>query len=214
MVLQTVGDGYAPAAVSIATDLYAPTITPTKTVDKATARLGDELSYEIGLTNTGLDAATNVTLVDPIPAGTTYVPGSLVETGGDAPGARTDLAGDDRAEYNAALRAVVFRLGNGATIDAGGRLDVGRRTGVRFRVKVNDGGLADGTRIVNYGTASFRSETLQQPGSVRTPDAVTVVRVPDVTIEKTRDGDFEIGETTPFTLVVQQRRRRRPPTAA
>ena len=39
-------------------------------------------------------------------------------------------------------------------------------------------------------------------GSVRTPDAVTVVRVPDVTIVKTRNGDFEVGETTPFTLVV------------
>ena len=36
--------------------------------------------------------------------------------------------------------------------------------------------------VHRWEEASFRSETLQQPGSVRTPDAVTVVRVPDVTI--------------------------------
>ena len=85
---------------------------------------------------------------------------------------------------------------------------------MRFKVKVNDGGLADGTRIVNYGTASFRSETLQQPGSVRTPDAVTVVRVPDVTIVKTRNGDFEVGEYDAVHARGQQRRRRGAPTAA
>jgi len=53
-----------------------------KAVDRAVAKSGDQLQYTISLTNTGQLAATGVTLVDPIPVGTTYVPGSA--TGGAA----------------------------------------------------------------------------------------------------------------------------------
>ena len=203
IVLQTDGDGYAPAAVSIATDLYAPALTPTKTVDEAEARLGDELTYTISLQNTGLDTATDVTLVDPIPAGTTFVAGSLEVTAGAQPGAKTDATGDDQAEYDPATRSVTFRLGTGATAEDGGRLAVGDATELRFRARVNTTGLPGGARIVNSGTASFVSDTLGQSGSVKTPDAVTVVRVPDVTIDKSHEGRFEVGERTPFKLVVR-----------
>ncbi len=64
--------------------------TSVKTVDKAIALAGDTLTYAIALKNTGSINATGVSLVDPIPAHTAYVPGSV--TGG--------------AVYNAALAQI------------------------------------------------------------------------------------------------------------
>jgi len=52
-----------------------------KIVDKTFAKAGDRLTYRIRLRNTGLEDAERVTLVDPIPAFTTFVEGSLT---GDA----------------------------------------------------------------------------------------------------------------------------------
>ena len=43
---------------------------------------GDILEYTIVLSNIGNDDAVNLVLTDPIPAGTTYVPGSLQITAG------------------------------------------------------------------------------------------------------------------------------------
>lgn len=51
-----------------------------KTVDKANANIGDTLTYTIVLSNNGNVAANNVVITDPIPAGTTYVAGSLTGT--------------------------------------------------------------------------------------------------------------------------------------
>ncbi|MGL4450093.1 MAG: hypothetical protein ACRCTZ_02740 [Sarcina sp.] len=49
-----------------------------KTVDKEYADLGDELTFTINLVNTGNVTANNVVIVDSIPAGTSYIPDSLV----------------------------------------------------------------------------------------------------------------------------------------
>jgi uncharacterized repeat protein (TIGR01451 family) len=49
-----------------------------KAVDPAIARSGDALSYHIELSNIGLVSATNVALVDALPAQTTYISGSVV----------------------------------------------------------------------------------------------------------------------------------------
>ncbi len=54
----------------------------TKRVDRAEAQPGDMLAYTIVLSNSGTSTAPDIQLSDPIPAGTTYVPGSLSVTGG------------------------------------------------------------------------------------------------------------------------------------
>ncbi|MEG0297792.1 MAG: isopeptide-forming domain-containing fimbrial protein [Clostridium sp.] len=51
-----------------------------KTVDKTSANIGDILTYTIVTKNTGNVAANNVIITDVIPAGTTYVPGSVTST--------------------------------------------------------------------------------------------------------------------------------------
>ena len=67
--LSTSGDAYQPGVVTIATDLYAPRITATKTVDSATASLGDTLTYTVDVQNTGADGATSTTFTDVHPGG-------------------------------------------------------------------------------------------------------------------------------------------------
>ena len=124
--MTTSGDTYFPAVVTFATDLFAPNITSSKSVANITHpggpdRRGDDLRYTVSYTNTGSDAATNFVMRDAIPAGTTYVPGSLrITAGPQAPASPTDALGDDAAEFNSGTGEVVFRLGAGGNATTGG----------------------------------------------------------------------------------------------
>ena len=93
---------YYPGVITLATDLVLPVVEAVKTVQDlngGTALPGDILAYTIALRNSGNDGAGNLVLTDPIPAGTTYVPGSLRITAGANAGVLvTDAPGDDVAE--------------------------------------------------------------------------------------------------------------------
>src|SRR4029077_5786045 len=56
--LSTSGDAYQPGVVTIATDLFAPKITATKTVDRTTANLGETPTYTAAVHNKAPDGAT------------------------------------------------------------------------------------------------------------------------------------------------------------
>lgn len=159
--LATNNDRYYPAVVSFATDLFAPSVLPSKSavdLNGAPLQQGDVIRYDITGTNTGLDGATNLTVTDPIPAGTSFVPGSLdiVSSPGGISGSKTDASGDDQAEVSGSN--VVFRLGTGAGASSGGTLEPGESFEVRFRVRVNASTPA-GTTIENRATASMDAET-------------------------------------------------------
>ena len=53
-----------------------------KTVDDTTPNIGQTITFTLVVNNAGPDLATNVTVVDPVPAGFTYVAGSI--SGGDS----------------------------------------------------------------------------------------------------------------------------------
>ncbi len=154
VLLTTNGDTYYPGVVSFATDLYSPVFDATsftKTVtdlNGGTVRPGDVLEYTMTMRNTGQDNALACALRDTLPANVTYVAGSLSVASGPNAGTKTDASGDDVMDYLAAARCVVARLGTGATAAAGGRLDIGVTTSVKFRVTVN-AGTASGTAISN-----------------------------------------------------------------
>jgi uncharacterized repeat protein (TIGR01451 family) len=161
ITLTTSGDGYFPGVVTTAIDLFSPSIQPAKSFTDLNGGLvhpGDVIEYTVTLPNSGQDAATNLVFRDPIPANTTYVPGSLQVVSGANAGAKTDAAGDDQAEFDAAGNQVVYRLGAGANAATGGTLAIGASTTVRFRVTVN-AGTPDQTVIVNQGVANFNGKT-------------------------------------------------------
>lgn len=62
--------------VVITFDIVPDPIPIIKKVSKTAAKVGDVLTYTLTIPNNGLYPASNVVITDPIPAGTSYVPGS------------------------------------------------------------------------------------------------------------------------------------------
>lgn len=168
----TNGDGYYPQALVFLVNVFIPDLKTTfsKSVTDLNGGLvlpGDVLEYTVSFQNTGLDGATHVVLVDPIPAHTQYVPGSLrvVQNAIGAPtGIFTDAPLDDIAEYSPSCPeaggnpCVRFRLGTGADASQGGLIPPGQGAEVRFRVQVLPS--AAGNTLTNSAQVSYNSQTL------------------------------------------------------
>ena len=193
LLLATSGENYHPNIVTFATDLYVPIITQnvTKTVQDlngAPLVAGDIMRWTIGMSNTGMDTGTNLIVRDPIPAGTTFLPGSLrIVTGANA-GTKTDVAADDQAEFSnvpaacapVANPCVIFRLGTGANGTNGGNLAYTESTSITFDTTVN-AGLPAGTQITNSATVSYSGQTLATSFSTSSASATgTVLAAPDI----------------------------------
>jgi large repetitive protein len=180
LTLTTAGEVFYPGVVTFTTDLYAPDLTSTLTstdVNGGTLQPGDYIDYEIVVKNNGNDASINTVLTDAVPAGTTYVPGSLKIDGVS----KSDATGDDTADFatDTAQGKTTFRLGTGATATSGGGLAANATTTVTYRVQVNDA-TAGGTAITNVagltytanhngrnitGTSNTGSTTVAQPST-------------------------------------------------
>ncbi len=91
---------------------------------------GDQIRYQLNYQNSGNDASTSTTIIDNIPSGTTYKPGSLRINGV----VKSDAMGNDEAEYDLANNRVVFRLGTGANGTVGGEVAPGVSGNVTFEV--------------------------------------------------------------------------------
>jgi uncharacterized repeat protein (TIGR01451 family) len=102
-----------------ATDLTGGALTP-----------NDSIRYQIVYQNGGNDASTATTIIDNIPAGTSYAPNSLVINGV----AKTDALGDDEAEYDVTNNRVIFRIGTGANGTTGGEVNPAGNGNVTFKV--------------------------------------------------------------------------------
>jgi uncharacterized repeat protein (TIGR01451 family) len=216
------GDTYFPDVLTFATDIYQPDFSSasgfTKNVAKVagsaggTILAGDTLEYTLLMTNTGNDGTTNMVLSDSIPANTTYVPSSLQITTGANLGAKTDVSGDDQAEFTGS--SVVFRLGTGATSSVGGNIPPNGSTTVKFRVLVNAGTPAT-TVLSNQASIAYKSATLGTPftqlsdGDPNTPGAqpttVIVGAAPVANLSLTKSGTPDPvvpGQNITYTLTV------------
>lgn len=210
--------------VSLATEVYAPNLVSSiaKTVvddNGGSVGPGDLLTYTISFANSGQDGATNVVVTDPIPAGTTFVPGSLVAltnntnnggaTNGGATGPMTDANDGDVAAFSAGN--VVFRLGindsahdGGVGLGNGGMISAGYAGSFEFKVRVNDN-VAHGSVVTNTVTVTHNAQTI--PGFNATGNAsasVTVVNNgANLSITKANGTDPVIaGGTVSYTIVV------------
>jgi clumping factor A len=128
---------------------------------------GEEVEYSLTFHNTGSDASSNTIVRDALPAGVTFVPGSLQIVSGPNMGAKTDAADGDQAEYDSAMRRVVARLGMGASGTLGGSVASDGTSVVSFRVKVDDptrGKLANQAVVTAAGMRGSPSEDAQTDG--------------------------------------------------
>lgn len=189
ITLTTSGDTYYPGVVAFATELYAPVFDAanfTKTVtdlNGGAVQPGDELEYTITMRNTGQDHAAACVMRDTLPANAAYVTGSMQVLSGPNAGPKTDTAGDDQMDYAAGPRTVVARLGTGADGSAGGQMDIGVTSSVRFRVTVTPP-APNGSLVSNQGKLAF---TGVQSG---------------VDFEAQSDGDALTGGLQPTTVTV------------
>ncbi len=146
------GDAFYLAAFVTSITTYKPDFTgTTKTatdLDGGALLVGDRLAYTIVVRNDGDDASAQTALVDALPAGVTFEPGSIEITAGAGAGPKTDAAGDDEGEYDGGTRTVTVRLG------AAGALAPGESATVRFVVKVEAaavGSLANQAQVSAAG---------------------------------------------------------------
>jgi len=210
ITVRSTGDQYLPGVITFQTEIFAPKIDQAKTVvdeNGGDVEQGDLLTYKIAGKNNGQDGTSNFVLRDPIPANTTYVPGSIKinKNAGAATGSQTDPAGDDRAEYDSGNDQVVARIGQGSNASVGGDVAAGAEYEVTFQVRVN-GPSPDAvpslTELENVATASFLSKTTGTPLTA-VSKVKSTVKSPDLKIVKARTGaDFVAGGTSEYTLNV------------
>jgi uncharacterized repeat protein (TIGR01451 family)/MYXO-CTERM domain-containing protein len=161
------GDVYYLAGFVTSISDYRPNFsTSTKTVTDLNGGVpipGDVLEYELVAINTGNDTAINVVLTDDLPAGVTYVPGTLEITAGPNAGAKTDAAADDQGDFAGGV--VTFRLGTGADGTQGGTIPVNASSTVKFQVTIDDD--AQGI-IANQGIINAAGENGAPPSDTPT----------------------------------------------
>lgn len=190
--------------MTFATELSSPQLSPTKTVtdlNGGVVEQGDVLEYTIAGTNTGQDGATGLRATDTLPAEVAFLPGSIRFTTGAGTGTKTDAAGDDQAEYDAATRRVVARLASGADAAKGGTLAAGGSFELRFSVRVN-ADLPPRTDVANQATLSFTGQTLGTGYTAPTTTATVRAASPDLALTKVRAGPLLRGGGGAYTLAV------------
>jgi uncharacterized repeat protein (TIGR01451 family) len=210
LTLPTAGDNYYAGVVGLMVEVYEPELRMTKTaadVNGGVLNPNDIIRWTLVMTNTGVDTATNVILRDVIPAGTTYLPGTLLVAmdPSGATGSKTDQAGDDTAEYDGGGNRVIFRLGLNANSGSGGKLGPGASARVQFDTRVGAYApplISDGSVLSNTGVTNYNGETLGNLYILTATAATSItVVVPDVGVSKTDAGAIVApGETVIYTI--------------
>lgn len=172
---------------------------------------GDVLRYTITVRNSAVapaEAAASVILDDVIPAGTTYVTGSLVITAGANAGAKSDAIDGDQAEFISGSNAVRFQLGTGAGagtgVPVGGALAAGEFTTVTFEVKVDDL-TPQSTVITNIATASGSGALSGLPLTGSGSVGVATPPAADLSVTKAGPATFTPGVAFQYVIVVTNR---------
>lgn len=103
------------AASTTVTIVPQSNVSVTKTVDKATSQVGDNLTYTIIVNNSGPSSAQNVIAVDTLPSGVTFISGSGPNGALTATGQTVTVNGGTLAAAGSFQFTVVARVNAGVT---------------------------------------------------------------------------------------------------
>ncbi|PFR40458.1 beta strand repeat-containing protein [Bacillus thuringiensis] len=165
---------------SAGTQINLADINGTKSVNKLFTDIGETLTYSIALTNIGNIAATNVIYTDPIPSGTTFIPGSVTVNGVTQAGANP---------------------ANGISI--GSIAATTTTTTISFQVFVP--AIPQTNPILNSGTTTYQYIPVPNQPAVSGTDTTNIVSTQvnnaTVTMVKAVDKNFaDIGDTLTYTV--------------
>ncbi|GAA3890099.1 hypothetical protein GCM10022381_35020 [Leifsonia kafniensis] len=187
-------------AESVVTILQLTDLSITKT-HTGSVRIGDTLAFDLGVTNAGPSAASGVTVTDTLPVGLDFVDAAgsdpawscvatVTEPAATEPAATDATAADANAAADAATTVTCVLTGDlapGATAPA-----------LSITALVNPGAYPT---VVN--TASVASTTPESdPTNNTADDTVTVPAQATLTVTKTSNGTFMVGQKGGYTLTV------------
>ncbi|MDA1853814.1 hypothetical protein PDJ89_14995 [Bacillus cereus] len=157
-------------------------INPIKTADKTAVDIGDIITYTITFNNDGTVPATNVIFTDSIPAGTTFIPNSVVLNNNPVPNSNPAL---------------------GITV---GTLNPGETKTLSFQVRVTQ--IPAGGTITNEAstTYTYQPDPTLPPVTTTEPTPPTSVTVNTATVNPTKSADrafADIGDIITYTISLQ-----------
>jgi len=163
----------------------AVTIGLTKQVDRPTAVAADVLTYTLAYAASGSGTDSSVTLADTVPAGASYVAGSMRWNGTPL----TDATGDDAGSFVAA--------GNGVVVVTVGAVAGGTGGTVTFQARVDSG---PARTVTNSGAATYVWSGT--PSTAYSNAVQTTVLVPALTLTKAlvSPTQAQIGQQVLYTL--------------
>ena len=159
----------------VTTTVHNPDLSVTKSADPEPVEAGGVLNYSIVIANNGLGDATGVTVSDPLPANTQFVPGSIVLAPSDAGTAGTTPP----------------TMASDLSISAGDRVEI------TYQVTVDEP-LNAGTIIENLASVTSTQDPAPTTGGVDS----TVSTTPVVIVEKSGPDRASAGDTVVFTFEV------------
>jgi uncharacterized repeat protein (TIGR01451 family)/fimbrial isopeptide formation D2 family protein/LPXTG-motif cell wall-anchored protein len=182
-----------------------PCVEAEKTVSpEGEVSVGDELTYEVTVKNTGGDIAANAVFEDAIPEGTEYVPGSIKILTGPNAGDLTDADGDDAGHFDG--DKVIIQLG-----DLPNTTDLPGGITVQFKVKTLASHAND--VVVNQANVKYKDLLADEEKTTDTNEVETpvVYQKPVIESEKNAtllekaDGNTdadnpEVGDTLLYTI--------------
>ncbi|PGT61686.1 hypothetical protein COD86_02090 [Bacillus cereus] len=164
----------------VETQINATIINPTKNTNQQIVNIGDIITYTITVPNNGNISATNVSITDPIPTGTTFIPNSVTVNG---------TAQSGVTPTNIPL----------------GTIPAGQTTTVTFRVQVTS--LPTNGTITNEANVTYTSQPnpTEPPTTTTTtpPPTTTSVRTAIVNPTKTASPQIaDIGDIITYTITL------------
>ncbi|EEM70639.1 hypothetical protein bthur0009_33920 [Bacillus thuringiensis serovar andalousiensis BGSC 4AW1] len=164
------------------TPIQTEVISPTKTANLTFAEIGNTVTYTITFTNQGTIPATNVTITDALPPGTSFVTNSVTVNNVTQPGA-SPVTG-----------ILVSTVNPGETVT------------VIFQIQIN--AIPPSGKIENTASVTYTSQPNPNEPPITTTETTPTVTIPvrtaNLNPQKTVDREFaSIGDTLTYTINLQ-----------